>query len=1121
MNSHTRVLLSIFRDHQLKPGGWLCLFPLLLLLIFGVPQKSFAQVLYGSLTGRVTDPSGAPVPKAKVNALDIGTGISNQALTDDRGMYLFTHLQPGTYQVTISAASFGTFIQESVALNANTEQRVDASLQLARVSQTVTVNSPPVSLQTERADVNTQLQSSEVSSLPLGTQRNFQTLYTLVPGSSQPAPAHSFAANPTGALAMNVNGGSDTSNSTLIDGMRDPNFWELDLIAYVPPAEAIQSVNIVTGGFDAEQGSAGGSVANVVIKSGTNRLHGDAWEYNTVSALQARNFFYYGGSNPKNIINQFGVDLGGPFIKNKLFFFGDWEKYMQRQTVSGLFSVPTLAMRNGHFSGTGTTIYDPSSGNPDGTGRTPFANDQIPSGSINGAAQKMAALIPPPNFGSGVANNYFGVGSLSFDRDNVDLKINYNPTDRSTLFARYSAEPTSIFDPQELAAAGGPAFGPTGQPGNSTGLTQNASIGGTYTFTPNLLFDGNIGFVRQALAAENTDITKNYGLDVLGIPGTNGSNHLQGGFPFFAISGLTTLGNPYSYNPFLFWDNEYLFAGNLSWIKGSHSFRFGATFNRFQLNHWQPFAGGYGPRGGFQFGGGPTALEGGRAPNVYNAWADFLLGLPTSMGKDYQYLDPATGRESEYAFYARDQWQVTPKLNVDYGIRYERYPFPTRDHFGGSNYDPNTNIAYLGGVGGVPSNAYVDVGLGQFDPRLGIAYQLNKRTVIRTGFGMSTDPYPFTYMISIYPATISQEFSGANSFSPAGSLATGLPSIIGPDLSLGKFPLPTDVGTQTYPQKYNRGYTEAYNFTIQRTMGAGFDAQIAYVGTHTVRANAFDNINSAGPGSGSHGTPLYQQFGNSNTIDLLAPFNGGSYNALQAKVTRKMSGGGVLGAFYTYSKTLDYVDNENNTLMWSWAPLWSRNRALAGYDRTHNFELYAVCPLPFGTHGRWAKSGAAAAFLGGWTFSPILSRQSGTPFSISSSGASVNAPGNSQTADQVLPHVAILGGHGPNQPYFDPNAFAPVTGVRFGTTGRNILRGPGYFNLDASLTRSFTINERLRLQFRADAFGLTNTPQFGNPGTSVSNARFSNGTITSYNGYDIISSASGERQIRFALKLSF
>lgn len=1091
----------------------------LLFLIFTLPLESHAQVLYGSLTGNVTDPSGAAVPGAKVEAINIGTGTAKSAITDTRGIFLISVLQPGVYRIAISAQGFATAERVDVRVNANTEPRVNVQLQLAQANQRITVTSGASILQTDRSDVKSELSQAQVASLPLGTDRNFQTLYRLIPGSSPPVAAHSFAANPTGALGMNVNGGSDTSNWTLIDGTADPNYWELNIIAYVPPAEAIQSVNIVTGGFDAEQGQAGGSVSNVTIKSGTNAFHGAAWEYNTTSALQARNFFFYGAKNPKDILNQFGLDVGGPIKKDKLFFFVDWERYRLSQAVSTLNSVPTEAIRNGDFSGVATTIYNPATGNADGTGRTAFAGNRIPVSMLSSAAQKMTALIPAPNFGNGIANNYFSAGDLRFNRDSVDLKINYNPSDRSTIFGRYSAEPTFVFDPQVLGPAGGPALGQTSQPGNAYGLTQNAALAGTYTFTPHVLLDANIGFTRQRLSAENTDITQNYGLNVLGIPGTNGPDPLQGGYPAFFISGFTSLGNSSISNPFLFRDPEYIYAANLSWVKGAHSIRFGASIGRFDLNHTQ---GGidYGKRGGFTFSGGLTALKGGPAPTPYNAWADFLLGLPQAMGKDYTYINPATVRESTYAFYARDQWQATRSLSVNYGLRYEFYPFATQDHFGGINYDPNTNLSYLGGIGGVPRNAYVDAGRGQLNPRLGVAYRLNENTVIRAGAGLSSDPYPFECMIKTYPIILSQQIAGLNSYFAAGSLSTGLPAFSGPDLSLGKFVLPTYLGTNAFPEKFHRGYTEAYNFTVERAVGKGFNAQAAYVGTRTIRAIVSQNINAAGPGGGSAGTPLYRLYGNPNSINEFTPFNTATYNSLQTQLTRRV-GSAQMGVIYTYSKALDDVDDATGGLTWNWAPMLSRNYAPAGYDRTHNFQLYGMYPSPFGHDQRWITHGPGAAILGGWTFSPILSRESGLPFTVTSSGASVNAPGNQQTADQVLPAVDILGGHGPGAPYFEPSAFAPVKTVRFGTTGRNLLRGPGFFDLDASLARDFKIKERFTLQFRAEAYGLTNTPQFANPSANVSSASFVNGTISSLNGFGIVSSATGQRQIRFGLKLSF
>ena len=1078
-----------------------------------------AQVLYGSLTGNVTDASDAPVPAARIEAANVETGISVQTVSDSRGSYLISHLQPGTYRVTITAQGFATVVQDTVRVDANSERRADIHLQLAEVKQQMNVTAAVEALQTDRTDVKSVLASAQIANLPLGTDRNFQTLYVLVPGAAPPYASHSFAGNPTGSLAVHLNGQGDTSNSTLIDGTANPNYWEENIIAYVPPAEAIDSVNIVTGSFDAEQGQATGSVANVVIKSGTNSLHGAAWEYNTSSALQARNFFYYGNTIPKNILNQFGVALGGPIVKNKLFFFGDWERYRLSQNAISTQSVAPAAIRGGDFSGVSTTIYNPFTGNANGTGRTPFPGNVIPSGLISQAAQRLAALLPLPNLGSGIANNYFASGDLRMHRDSVDLKINYNPSTQATIFGRYSAEPTFVFDPQVLGPAGGDAVGPTSQPGNAFGLTQSAAVGGTYTFSPHVVLDVNVGFTRQRLSAENTDLDKNYGLDVLGIPGTNGPERLQGGIPVFNLSGLANMGNPSIYNPFLFRDNEYLYSANLSWVKGSHSFRFGGSLTRPQINHFQPQV-AWGPRGGFQFGGGLTALSGGTAPNAYNSWADFLLGLPASMGKDYQFLNPDTARVLTYAFYARDIWQITRNLSLNYGVRYEFYPYPTHDHFGGLNYDPATNLTYLGGLGGVPSDAYMDLGHGQLAPRAGIAYRFNERTVIRTGFGISTDPEPFLDVINFYPVTISQQLTGDNSFQPAGSLATGLPPFAGPDISQGKIPLPTYVGTDFYPRVFHRGYIESYNFTVQRDLGKSFNVQAGFVGNHGVRQVAFQNVNAAGPGGGRTGTPLYQLWGNSNTIGMYTPFNGGNYNALQTQLTRRAVGA-QLGIVYTYSKAINYVDNETSGLRWNWGPMLAANRALAGYDRTHNFQFWAVYSSPFGRGKRWLTQGVAAAILGGWTISPILSRESGTPFTIASSGASLNAPGNSQDADQVLPEVRILGGHGPNSPYFDPNAFAPVTGVRFGTSGRNIVRGPGLFILNASLVRDFDITERLKLEFRTEAYGLTNTPSFSNPGATVSNASFTGGQITSYGGYDIISSATGQRQVRFALKLSF
>jgi hypothetical protein len=1094
-----------------------------LLLMITAPVR--AQVLYGSLTGVVSDASGGAVAKAKIEAINVDTGIASEAITDDRGDYLFNNLQAGHYKVTIQAPSFGTLVEQGVVVDANTVRRVDAKLQLAQVSQSVTVDAAVAVLQTDRADVSNELRSQQIAELPTPGTRNFQSLFLLVPGYSPPAGSHSEAGNPQGALATNVNGASYNNNATRIDGALDLYPWLPEIVAYVPAEESIQTVNVVTASFDAEQGMAGGSVVNVMIKSGTNQFHGGAWEYHTNSDLKARNYFYYGANNPKNIINQFGGNVGGPIKKNKLFFFADWERTDKRANVSAFETVATDALKQGNFSAAGTTIYDPNTGAANGTGRTPFAGNLIPASRFASASVKMISLMPEPNQASAATtpnNDYFGSGVYSSTHDNIDTKVNYNPTDKISLFARYSISPSNIFDPPGL----GPAEGNTldgGQPGTATGRVQSVGTGGTYSITPTLLLDGNVGYMRVRLGAENVDIGTNYGLTSLGIPGTNGSYALDGGYPNFGVTGFSSFGNSNVSNPFLFRDNAYLAAVNLSWTRHSHSLRFGFEYDHFAINHFQPQT-SFGPRGGFTFTGGLTALNGGPAPNLYNGWADFLLGVPQQLGISTEYINPATVRESSYAFYARDQWQVNRKLTVSYGIRYEIYPFATRDNFGADVYNPNNGLVYLGGVGGVPHDAGVDAGKGVLGPRIGIAYRFSDKTVIRVGYGISVDPNSYRAMRDAYPATIGLSVSGPTSFQAAGSLATGIPPIIGPNLTQGSFPLPTNITTTTFPANFRRGYIESTNVTLQREV-AGFSLQGAYVATLAIRHTDQVNINAAGPNGGNAGRALFPIAGQTTDITQITPFNNAKYNSFQTQITRRL-GAGVFGISYTFSKAMDYGDNDDSGLQWAWVPMYRRNYAVAGFDRTHNFQMFTNYQLPFGQGKQWATHGIASKIAGGWQLNGILSRESGTPFTVASSGTSLNAPGNTQTANQVLSTVDIEGGHGIGAigaSYFNPYAFAPVTALgAFGTAGRDTLRGPGVFNVNASLFRTFKLTERFNLQFRAETFNLTNTAQFGNPGATVSSATFNaDGTIKSLNGYTQITSASNERQLRFAAKFTF
>ena len=1065
-----------------------------------------AQVLYGSLTGNVTDKSGGAVPNAGVEATNAATGISKQAKTDERGVFLIQDIQAGTYNVTVSAPAFANAVASGVNVAENTVRRVDVQLQVAGVGQTVTVAADAAVLQTERADVNTQVSGGEVTDLPTaGTNgsRNFESMFVTVPGFSPPAAATSTASNPSEAQTFYVNGASNTSNSMKLDGASDAYPWQPHIAGYIPPSDAIQSVSIVTNSFSAEQGNAAGSAINAIIKSGTNQIHGAAWEYNTDSALKARNFFYYGTNNPKTIVNQFGMDAGGPIKKNKLFYFADWERTMRRIVGNVTASVATDPLRQGNFAGTGTTIYDPNTGTSTGTGRTPFANNLVPAARINSAAAKMIALLPEPNLGTGLTNNYFGVGNVRFTRDEIDIKINYNPTEKSAVFGRYSIQPTNVFDPQVLGAAGGGTIDGGAQPGNGDGRIQSVSLGGTYTISPRLLLDGNAAYTRLRLQTANTDIDKNYGTDVLGIPGTNGPSSWNGGYPTFAISGLSSLGNANASNPELFRDSLYVGSVNLSWNKGSHNFRFGGELNHFSIIDIQANS-SVGLRGGFTFTGGLTALSGGASPTTYNAFADFLLGLPTTMQHDYQYVFPAAVIESTYGLYAQDQWQVSRKLTINYGFRYEIYPYAHAEHgIDGIHYDPATNMVLLHGTN-------VSTGNGYITPRFGIAYRINEKTVLRAGYGINTNGETFRNNVQTYPEVISATYTGANSYTAAGSLVTGIPTFVGPNLSAGSVALPANFSTWIYPTPYRRGHAESYNVTLQRDLGKGYSIQAGYVGTRDVRPSDGVNINAAPPNGGKAGQPFYQLYGNASTFSEMLPIDQNKYNSLQVRATHRV-GSANFGAAYTFSKAMDASNNdEDGSLTWNWGPVQYRNYALASFDRTHNFQAYGTYGLPFGKGKQMLSKGFAAIIAGGWQINWILSRESGTPFTVGASGTSLNAPGNTQTANQVVPTVQILGGHGPGNPYFDTTAFAAVTTPTFGNTGRDILRGPGLFSLNGGLFRAFPIREKINLQFRAEAMGLTNTPIFANPSATVGSSSLG-----------IISSSSGDRQIRLALKLRF
>jgi len=691
--------------------------------------------------------------------------------------------------------------------------------------------------------------------------------------------------------------------------------------------------------------------------------------------------------------------------------------------------------------------------------------------------------------------------------------------------------------------AGGDAFG-GGNPGHAGGRVQTSAAGFTYTLSPTLLVDGNVGYTRQNIGA-NGDVQNGlYGLNTLKIPGTNGIGPNYYGVPGFQVTGVANMGNTNTGSPFQFRDNQYTTAINLSKTKGAHNLRFGFEYDKYALNHFQPQGGTFGTaRGTFGFDGTLTALKGGAAVNFNgvpaNSWAEFLLGYPSRLGKITQFQNPNALRFSNWAVYARDQWQVTRNLTVNYGMRWEYYPIFAHNWYGAVRYDPSTYTVLIGGEGSTPWDTGASASKKGFAPRIGLAYRLGSKTVVRSGYGITIDPDNMRNQRNAFPAVLNQDFTPANSYMfvtstgvAQASLRTGIPAGTAPDISTGKITpstvaspttyLPTTNIAASFPQYMNRGYIQSWNLFIQREFSPTLTAEAGYVGTHAVHQMMGVNINGSAPNTGNAGRQLAPYL--TTDLNQYQPFGNLTYDALQSNVKKRI-GSSLIGAAYTFSRAINNYngDNGDGTLFRAYPVSYALNKQLAGFDRTHTFQLYHVYQLPFGKGHKLLNQGPIAYVVGGFQISGTLSRFSGLPFTIGSSSA-VNAGGQGQTASQINPVVQILGGHDPNTPYFDGTAFTNPPAGTLGTTGRNLLRGPGFFNVDESVSRTFSFKEgKFKLQLAGEAFNLTNTPSFSTPNATFAAPTLNtDGSVKSYGNYSVISgTVSTARQLQVGAYVRF
>jgi len=909
----------------------------------------------------------------------------------------------------------------------------------------------------------------------------------------------------------------------------------------------VRSVEVMTNAADAEQALAMGASVNVRLKSGSNETHGAAFEYNIITKFAANNFFsnLTGVKRPHLVDNNPGASIGGHIIKDKLFYFGSYEGDYYNAAASGILSLPNATMLSGNLSGSPNAIYDPATGNANGTGRTEFAGKMIPASRVDPVVAKLLPHFPAVTYPNQSQNNAFINQGTVYNLHKIDTKIDYQVTPNLRVSGRYGYQPyfnqQNPFFGQFLGGSSGgwAQFSQNGA-GNylQNGATLAVSGSVTYLFSPTLIIDGTFGVTQPHQLLFPTNTNTKVGLDTLGIPGTNiGALPWSGGMPDFDIGGYpsstsTTFG--YSYPPLEYKDPVFEYVANLTKIKGSHNIRVGEDVVRLHMNHKEV------RNTVFQFTGGVTSTPGGASPGPYNGVADFLLGLPQTTNVWFQPEQPyITLREYDFSVYARDQWQASHKLTINYGLRWELFPVPTTAkrgiQYNNLLSDINNPTMELCGVGGNPGDCGIKVSHKLFAPSLGIAYRVDDNTVVRAGFALSpTQVEMGNSGTQAFPATVQGVYNGANSYLPASTtLATGFPTIPTPvPDSHGNVAIPFGAGNvNTLPKNFVRGYIQSWNFSLEQKLPADIVTGIAYVGTQTVHQMLDVDINAAPPGGGPAGRPLAATQNRRIAMLMWDGAASGNYHSLQLALNRQFSRGLFLKGAYTWSKAINWTDEDGWTGApnWNWQPVMARNRAVAGYDRAQMFTMGFLYEAPFGPGKKWAADGLSSWLLRGWQTNGLFAAYTGTPFTISGSGTELNAPGNSQTADLVKSGtVAIPGEIGANKSWFDPLAFRQPTGVRFGTTGRNTMFGPGLWNLDMSVFRTFKVMERIKLEFKAECFNITNTPKFSNPGAGVASMVLnSDGTVRTLNNFSSITSTLGglanpsERQFRFGLRFSF
>jgi len=1092
-----------------------------------------AQALYGSVVGNVTDPQGAVLPGVTVKITNTGTGLTLDTVTDESGSYVFRNLLPGTYELTLTGKGFKEQRLSDVIVTAGNPKRMDAALQIGAAQETVTVSADAATLKTEKADLNTEINAKQVISLPLNQYRNYQQLLNLVPGATPVAFQNAEIDTPGRSLRTFVNGTQPNSNTTRVDGAVSVNVWLPHHAGYIQPAETIETVNIATNSLDADTGMAGGAAQTVVTKSGTNEFRGSAFWFFNGDKLNANTFLNNANGLARTPLNRqtYGGTLGGPIKKDKLFFFASWENFRDRRTSNATYVVPTDKMRLGDFSEVAAAysnfrLYDPNTGGANGVGRTEFANFLIPNARISPIAKAVMNYYPKVNStrdinGNLLLDDFVQQRLTKVDRGNYDGKLTWQRTKEHSIWGKFSTLRANVTDNYILGFDEG-SLGDT--------KVYVVSLGHTWTLSPTLLLDGNFGYNRQDQTVTGPDYGKNLGIQ-LGIPGTNDANDIRAsGLPTFENG--YTIGSTPNWMPLFRKEINYSFSSALTKVLTKHEVRVGVDIIKLELNHRQAEFGNYGLKGGFGFSGTVTGASG-YVAQTWNTFGAFLLGLPNFYSKDVQ-TETMTGREWQNAIYVRDRWRVTPNLTLNLGLRLENYPLMKRANSGIERLDYSTYTVLLGGRGNQPEDVGLKLQKWYLAPRLGAAYRLGDKSVVRAGYGRNINPLPWSRPLrGSFPYDITFN-NTADQFNWITTLATGIPTPAIPDFSSGSVKLPINVfmrspnnGTEFFPgskKGLDRAVIQQWNFTYERKLPGDIIVEAGYVGTRTDGGYADLNINYGEPGGGNAARKYFAVAGGTAINDWAARTRS-RYNSLQVSINRPFSKGLLLKGAYTLSKAKNMADEDGWTgLTWNHPLKYQDNFALTGYDRTHVFQMGYVYNLPFLSN----RNDFVGKAFGGWQVNGVFSKYSGTPFSIGGTNNALNCQACGSIFINVNGDPKPTGkvGSSTTETYYDKSLFSQPSGTAkegFGTSARNQFRRPPVWNLDMSLFKQFRVTERIQPEFRVEAVNFFNHTNWGAPVTTFTAPNFLQFTPAqaenSSNGAG--TNSPGPRRIQFGLRVQF